>query len=208
MNRTRIATLLLTFSSMTGWAEASFDPNLIYDQRLPFADQALNIAAFSPIGETFTPRLGGIEFAAIGFSNFAPHPQGGLYDVALYQGVGVGGTLLGTTNPTFLPPGFGEQGLGEVANFFFGRRIPLTPDAPYTLIVEKVSGDDFGIDAANIGQTGNHAILHGTVNANLNLAFGEGLVPEPPGVVLAGTACLIGVVAWCCRRSPDRVSLA
>jgi hypothetical protein len=73
-------------------------------------------------------------------------------------------------------------------------------------IVEKISGDDFGIDASNTGQAGNQAILHGVAQTNLNLAFAEGLVPEPPSLVLAAMASMVGLVSWCCRWAADRVS--
>jgi hypothetical protein len=206
MNPARIALPLVWLATMTGLAEAGFDPSFTYDRINQVVDQSLNVAAFSPIGETFTPMLHGINFAAFGFANIASQPKGGTYDIALYQGVGTGGTLLATTTPTFLPPGFGTQPLGEVANFFFAQTISLTPGTPYSLMIQKISGDDFGIDASNTGQVGNAAILHGVAQTNFNLTFGEGLGPEPPSLVLAVMASVTGLVHWYWRRPADRVS--
>jgi PEP-CTERM motif len=196
MHLSRYVAALLLFFFVVGECRANFLPGLTVDRANPFFNQSLNYPAFTPIGESFTPTLDGIQWAAIGMQDFSSNGTG-VFDVDLYQGVGTSGTLLATSAPTNLPPGFGIPGFGAYAYFYFASEVALTPGTPYTLILNQVSGDDFVVLAASVSQVGNQAILNGQPQANLNLTFGEGIlsVPEPSTLTLLGIAavCVVGI---------------
>ena len=172
-------------------SRANFLPCLSVDRSNEFTDQGLNYPAFSPIGESFTPTLDGIQWAAFGLQDSAPKPRmGAVFDVELFQGVGTHGSLLATSAVTDLPSGFGDNSLGEYAYFYFVSEVTLSPGTPYTLILERLSGEDFFVLAESGSQVGDQAILMGKPQPNLSLTFGEGIfaVREPSSLVLAGFA--------------------
>src|SRR5262249_37513443 len=115
----------LLFLSLAGESLANFLPGLTVDRANQFYNQSLNYPAFTPIGESFTPTLDGIQWAAIGMQDFSSTGTG-VFDVELYQGVGLSGTLLATSAPTDLPAGFGIPGPGAYAYFYFASEVALT----------------------------------------------------------------------------------
>jgi PEP-CTERM motif len=202
MPLSRYIVALTLFLFFSGESEANFLPGLTVDRANQFFNQSLNYSAFTPIGESFTPTLDGIQWAAFGMQDFTTTGIGA-FDVDLFQGVGTTGTLLATSATTNLPPGFGIPGPGAYAYFYFGSEVALTPGTPYTLILNQLSGDTFLVLAASVSQTGNTAILFGQPQANLNLTFGEGIftVPEP------STLTLLGIAAVCMTAVARRGAL-
>ncbi len=139
-------TLLLFFA---GESRANFLPGLTVDRANQFYNQGLNYSAFTPIGESFTPTLNGIQWAAFGMQAFSTTGTG-VFDVELFQGVAMSGTLLATSEPTTLPAGFGIPGPGAYAYFYFSSEVALTPGTPYTLDLNQLSGDTFVVLAASV----------------------------------------------------------
>jgi hypothetical protein len=185
----RYVVALTLFFFFAGESQANFLPGLTVDRANQFYNQSLSYTAFTPIGESFTPTLNGIQWAAFGMQDFTTTGTG-VFDVELFQGVGTTGALLATSAATDLPPNFGIPGPGAYAYFYFASEVALTPATPYTLILNQLSGDLFVVLAASLSQAGDQAILFGQPQPNLNLTFGEGIVavPEPSTLSLLGIA--------------------
>jgi hypothetical protein len=205
MRLSRYVVALSLFFVIAGECRADFLPGLTVDRANQFFNQSLNYPAFTPIGESITPTLNGIQWAAIAMQDFSSTGTG-VFDVELFQGVGPSGALLATSATTNLPPGFGIPGPGAYAYFYFGSQVALTPGTPYTLMLNQVSGDDFVVLAASLSQQGDQAILGGQPQANFNLTFGEGIfaVPEPSSLSLLGTA-VVCVAAVARRKLKERL---
>ena len=198
--------LLLALVMLCGTAtnvRADFLPNLIPDQYILYVGGSYNIQSAQPIGESFTPFTNSIQFAAFAF-------HGGTIDfsiqVQLYQGVGVSGPLLATSQTLTLPANFGlNDRLGELAYFYFDSPVALNAGSPYTLILNQLSGREVFVDYIAAGQKGSVGILDGKAypgypgSPDFNLTFGEGsiapaVVPEPPSFALWGLAASCGLL--------------
>lgn len=193
-----IVTAMLVLSCFAVGCRADFQPGLIVDQANQHYMQGLNVQSFGPIGESFTPTLNGIQWAAIDLQDSTANPTlGGVFQVKLLQGDGTSGTLLATSAATGVPPGFGP-GLGAYAYFYFATEVTLTPGMPYSLILNQLSGENFLVGGVAGGEIGDQAILFGQPQSNFNLTFGEGVlsVAEPSSLVLVA----IGVVSVMRRR--------
>ena len=201
--------LLLSLFGFAAESRANFIPVLTVDRSQQTFDQYL---FFSPMGESFTPSLPGIQWVAFGMQDQTRNPtQSGVFNVELFQGIGSSGTLLATSNNKALPPGFGGVGFGAYAYFFFPGEVAPTPGSPYTLMLNHLSGETISVLVAGVSQIGNEAILTGQPQKNFNLAFGEGLgtlsVPEPPSLILLCIAALgIPFVIYRTRSIGERAS--
>ena len=99
----RYVVALTLFLLFAGESRANFLPGLTVDRANQFYNQSLNYSAFTPIGESVTPTLNGIQWAAFAMQDFSTTGTG-VFDVDLYQGVGTSGALLATSTATTFPP--------------------------------------------------------------------------------------------------------
>jgi hypothetical protein len=148
-------------------------------------------------GQSFTPALTSIDVAEFDLRS------DGSTDVLvkLYDGVGFGGLLLGTSASQTIALG----GVGDFTtyHFDFPSTIALTPGNPYLLQVEYVSGDDAFIDYGESDPyLGGDALdLSGAPAPGFDMVFSEGpAVPEPSTFALIGVAAVIGVGVALRRR--------
>lgn len=89
----RYVVALTLFLCFAGESRAGFLPGLTVDRANQFFNQSLNYSAFTPIGESFTPTLDGIQWAAFGMQDFTTTGTG-VFDIELFQGVGTTGLNL------------------------------------------------------------------------------------------------------------------
>jgi hypothetical protein len=181
---------------------------LIIDQQyqLPSGNQIVSIPGASPIGQTFTPALNGIDFATFRLTNFGN--TGGSYQAELHTGVN--GALLATTSTVSLAGNCCGNATftGAEVEFDFASLVPLTPGSLYSLIVARIdSSSNFAlIGTSPGGYAAGTAIFGGTANP-ADFFFSEGLrvaaVPEPAAISLVG----LGLFAIAARRR-KRLSVA
>jgi hypothetical protein len=151
-----------------------------------------NIVNGSPMGESFTPTLSGIDFATFRFTDFGNQAGTfGTYVVQLHAGIN--GMLLGTSASVAIPAGFGGLfgASGAPVEFDFSSTLPLTPGSTYSLILARTdASSQFGAIYTGSGYAGGSFISQGNASRATNLIFSEGInvtpVPAPPAVVLVG----------------------
>ena len=110
----------------------------IYDQSSAtntgpiLGDFTVLIQDSQPIGQSFTPSLSDVGFIQLKFADgsaFSDSDPGTIVYVNLWSGSISGGTLLGSTDPVFMPNG----ALFEITNFYFSTPISVTPGTTYYL---------------------------------------------------------------------------
>ena len=109
---------------------------------------------------------------------------------------------LGSTEPVFMPDGFGIGSRG-FTNFIFATPVPVISGTTYYFQPVIQSGDTnaFAIAAYNYNYSGGTAFGGGEASSFFDLWFREGtFVPEPSAtMLLLGGLALLGCRA--CRRS-------
>ncbi len=169
-----------------------------------------SIEFFSPIGQSFTPSLSGLDFVSVLMMDVGS-PNAGTFVAEIHQGTD--GALLATSQQDTLPIGFGDgTRFGMDVDFNFSHRVALTPGDLYSFIIRDTNpgaGDNFflsgteGFDSYPRGQE----IEFGQVSTGLNydLFFREGItsVPEPASLLLLaiGAACAAAIAR---HRRHDR----
>lgn len=157
------------------------------------------IQVSEPIGQSFTPSL-----SAVGFIRLE------LGDVNVGNGLGatiylnlrtnsITGPIMGTTDPVFLPDGF-----GGFTNFFFSVPVSVTPGMTYYFRPEVQLGDAWVIGRFVPNYPGGTEYANGQPGVN-DLWFREGIyvVPEPSGLALVGCGIVIcGLRRRMKRRNP------
>ena len=183
--------ITLAISLLAGSAFAT--PVTVFDQSdlaAPLGG-AVNPTSFAPLGQSFTPTLTGIDFVTVGLQMVFPTQ----FDVSLYQGVGTGGAMLGTSNSAnATSSGFYE--------FDFLSRIALTPGQIYTIIINPLSTNG-GLLADNGANpySGGTLIESGSSILTVDALFAEGIkvdvgtVPEPGTLSLLGATAIAGLLA-------------
>jgi hypothetical protein len=183
--------LLEILAAGTGSAAAA---SLIIDQSQPMTlDFGLGVQFFTPIGQSFTPTLNGIDFAIFGLEFF---PADGPNVLRVEVRTGVNGTLLGISNPVSpLSSSFTE------VQFDFPSTVPLTANQKYSLIlaVQNPGLNSYGLQVGpdNSYQGGRLIEFGAEQTLPQQSFFKEGVfsqaVPEPSSLVLSnmGLLCII-----------------
>ena len=143
-----------------------------------------------PMGQSFTPSLLSINFVTLRlFDGDFSQTSGATVYVNL-RANSIGGTILSSTAPVFLPDMFFDK-----TNFLFATPIAITPGTTYFLQPVIQSGDEIGSYLTDRSYTGGIAYEQGTASPFYNLWFQEGVIgtPEPSSsalVLLGGLAGL------------------
>jgi len=111
-----------------------------------------SIQSYGPIGQTFRPSLGAIQWALLYTVAFA---EGGAELVVRVREGSIVGPVLGQSAPVDLPAGF-----SGATHFRFGAPVPLTPRALYALEV-AVTSRDFPSDNWGLASAGGPAYPRG-----------------------------------------------
>ena len=114
----------------------------IYDQQSAtnrdILGYGITVQPSQPIGQSFTPTLSSIGFVQLEFVDSArSNGIGATVSVDLWAG-SIGGTLLGQTDPVFMPDNFSFG----ITNFFFSTPVALTPGTTYFLQPITEPGSD------------------------------------------------------------------
>ena len=183
--------LALALTTLPVLAQGTF----IYDQQSATSYAISGGAPFQheqPFGQAFTPTLSAVGFVQFELNNDPLTHIGTTVYVNLWADSLATGTLLGSTEPVFMPDGF-ELG---ITNFFFAVPVPVTPGTTYYLQPVVQSGDDFwGITDGNFNYANGTWFVKGQpVLDGRVLWFREGTyVPEPSSALLfalaAATLC-------------------
>ena len=165
-----------------------------------------------PMGQSFTPTLSSVGFVQLEFDD--GHPGNGLGATVflnLWSGSISNGTLLGSTDPVFMPDyfGSGSGGFGFLTptNFFFSTPVSVTPGTTYYIqpvVVQPGSDNLWGVIGGAFNYSGGTFYFNGAPDPNnSDLWFREGIVatPEPTSVIII----LAGAVGmYFCRRNSNK----
>jgi hypothetical protein len=175
----------------------------IIDQQSPngntsTSDKFKVIQASQPIGQSFIPVLNSIDFVRLQvYDTQFGNSIGATVRVNLWGGSIGTGTLLSSTDPVILPDSYAGTGTPASTTFLFATSISMTPGATYFFQPVVQSGDSWGIGYDTFFYyTGGAAMFNGTIDANSDLWFQEGIiVPEPASVwlLLMGGGVLLSV---------------
>ena len=175
-----------------------------YDQQSATSDTGgngitLGIQSNEPIGQSFIPSRSSVGFVRFFlFDAVFPNPAGATAYVNLWSGSIGGGTLMASTDPVFITPGFDGY-----ANFFFSTTVPVNSGTTYYFQPLVQFGDDVVVGAtAGFVYANGMSFIQGVAQPGQDLWFREGIVvPEPSSALLTFS----GFVGFCfCRK---RISL-
>jgi hypothetical protein len=148
-----------------------------------------SIQFLSPIGQSFTPTLTGLNFFQFFTQDFDfdSSGTGATLTVTIHSG-SISGTILGISDPTVLPNGF-----TGITDFSFATLVPLTPATLYFAEV-TASGDNWAVGNTGNTYAGGDLIVFGSAEPADDLWFREGIVTpdEPNPVPEPGTMLLLG----------------
>jgi hypothetical protein len=186
------ATLALVRSSV-------YAQGFVYDQQSAtngIATFGSPIQPNQPIGQSFTPTLSSIDFVELEFGNSLPNKTNATIAVKIWSG-SIGGTLLGSTDPVFIPSSFTDGS----TNFSFSASVSLVPGTTYYLQPVILSGGNNSWTVLNdfYNYSGGAMIVQGAPQGGgLDLWFREGMVvPEPSSMALLA---LFGAGYFAARR--------
>ena len=189
--------LILCVALLTGFI-ANGQGTLIYDQSSA-TNQTIGggapIQQDQPMGQSFTPTLSSVGFVQLEFTDFNPgNGLGATVFLNLWSGSISNGTLLGSTEPVFMPDDFGSGngsfGLDSPTNFFFSTLVAVTPGTTYYIqpvVVQPGSDNTWDVVDSLFNYPGGTMYGNGIPNpVGLDLWFREGIVatPEPSSSLL------------------------
>lgn len=150
------------------------------------------ISAFDPIGQTFTAVDAQISSIAFAFSDINPSFPNEPVTMSLYEGVGFGGTLLGSVTQTL--PGLLPSTLDTPVFIdfnFSGTQLDI--GSVYTIAVAVPSSPKVAVVYSDANPySGGHYIsgVDGIISG-FDLNFRITAVPSPSGAVLGGIFMLV-----------------
>ncbi|MDE3066743.1 MAG: hypothetical protein KGJ60_04240 [Verrucomicrobiota bacterium] len=167
---------------------ASGQGTFVYDQQA--TDPTIGYAGFGqpiqlnqPMGLSFTPTLTSVGFIQLSLIDPVSNGAGATVYLNLWAG-SIGGTLLGSTTPVYIPDYFGNA----PTNFFFSTPVSVTPGTTYYFQpMLEARSDNADAIYYHYGYSGGTMILNGAPYPPWDLWFREGIyaVPEPSPVWLA-----------------------
>ena len=180
-----------------------------YDQQSAnesiFTGSWLNIQTNQPIGQSFTPSLSSVGFIRLNFTDFSPGNSLGATVYVNLRSDSITGSVLGSTDPVFIPNGIGVGAPGYIT-FFFPIPVSVTPGTLYYFQPVLLSGEGaLAVGAYHFNYAGGTAFVQGAPHSNslYDLWFREGtVVPEPSSSSL--TALGGGLVLLFCRKKKPR----
>ena len=175
----------LIFAALASSAQGTF----IYDQQS--ADESSGggvffvFQSFQPIGQSFTPTNSSVGFIRLWLDDSVLNGSGVTVYVNLLSN-SITGTILGKTDPVFIPDRLNASSR-SLANFFFPVPIAVNPGETYFFQPVVQSGDtSWAVLSSNYLYPGGTAFFNGLANSGNDLWFREGLyvVPEPSSISL------------------------
>jgi hypothetical protein len=163
----------------------------IYDQQS--ADETagggagVGIQAYQPTGQSFTPAITTVGFIRLQLADANYGNGSGATVYVNLRSNSITGPIMGSTDPVFMPDGFGiGNGNRGYTNFFFSTAVSVIPGTTYYFQPVVQSGNDLVIIGYNYGYSGGTAFFQGVANPNSDLWFREGIyvVPEPSSLSL------------------------
>jgi hypothetical protein len=147
-----------------------------------------------PWGQSFTPGLSSVDFIRLKlYDNNTNNGLGATLSVNLRAG-SISGSLLGSTDPVFIP-----NGTGGTVDFVFPGAISVTPGVVYFFEPVVQSGDLWRIDSNEYNYAGGSVFAGGLPVSGSDLWFREGIiVPEPASAWLL--VPIVGILAWRHRK--------
>jgi hypothetical protein len=179
-------------------AQGSF----VYDQQSAVegnpGEGGLNIQAFQPLGQSFTPALSSVGFVRLRLTDpLVGNSLGSTIYVNLRVD-SITGSIMGSTAPVSIPDGFGIGGDGYVS-FLFSTPLTVTPGVLYYFQPVVQSGDPTSIGFGNgFGYPGGMFFFQGQPSPSSDLWFREGIIVPEPGT---WALLLLGSWAICWRRA-------
>jgi hypothetical protein len=177
---------------MAATISAAGQGTFIYDQQSAI-ENAIGesggiIQNSQPFGQSFTPGSNSISFIRLLLGDINPGNGLGATVYVNLRSNSINGPIIASTDPTFMPDGFGSAVRGYT-NFFFASGIWLTPGVTYFFQPVAQSGDSWAvIGDSNYRYTGGTMYVHGSPPqfGNFDLWFREGIyvVPEPSALSL------------------------
>jgi hypothetical protein len=142
-----------------------------------------------PFGQSFTPSLSGVDFIRLYLGNGVPFDNGPATLHINLRADSITGTILDSTQPLTLAPGFNGP-----ATFIFSNPVRLTAGTMYYFQPVVDIGGIWGAAGSpnNYNYPGGTIFGLGVPNAAEDLWFREGIiVPEPSSaaLILLGTGC-------------------
>lgn len=182
-------------------ASALGQGTFIYDQQS--SDESVpggsggGIQAYQPMGQSFTPSLSSVGFVRFELADASPGNARGSTIYVNLRTNGITGPILASTEPVFLPDGFGDFNVIGYTNFIFTTPVDVTPGITYCFQPVVQSAEDYVIVDSRQSYAGGAAYYFGQASSG-DLWFREGIVvPEPSSIALVVVG---GLMASCLRR--------
>src|SRR5260221_12356346 len=114
-------------SSAQGQGTFTYDQQSAFEGIVP--EPYVTIQTNQPLGQSFTPSLSGVGFVRLWLGDDRPGNSTGATVYVNLRSDSITGPILGSTDPVFMPDGFGAGGSQSLTNFFFPLPVTVTPSA-------------------------------------------------------------------------------
>jgi hypothetical protein len=197
MNFVKFVTVIIVLLPMySNYAQGTF----LYDQQSALegapGEGAPTIQGSQPIGQSFTPTLSSVGFIRLWLGDATANNSAGASVYVRLLGNSITGNVISSTEPVFMPDGFG-RGTNGYVNFIFSVPPTVTPGVTYFFQPVVQSGDLWHIIMdTDYNYSGGTAFGLGQPGPGYDLWFREGVfIPEPSStlLLLSGAALVLYV---------------